>query len=570
MTTTRNLTHTQSGKTGMSEAGVPVSLPLPVTPPLEIPATVAVLLTAMRGPSGTTIFKEALRSFVEMKQVTEVYVADLATVARSELSGGLEGVTRLPASAIHIVHTPDMYPDEALNVLVNFALRGGHSHAVIGRSHERLIRKTPDVGMVESLPNDWASLDILQVVSNVRYRPLADVFVRLSAFRFTGRLFPAPTPLGTRISITARAWDGVELAAIEAVIPRKALAAVVDSLATVSDQPLQYILGMLMLKDPGRMPTLMQLLQARIEDGEDGWGGDDGLFFAKRTLASLTQSLTTAVDAAETGLALDRFDGVHVLSVLLKASDAPLLGALLTSAASGALWRAGKTSLWMSVPSASSFAMLSDAGTHMYCAGRKTPAHACFVAAYHSPGSASDKKVAQKYKFMAGDGDEKPVRACFPLPHDFIVPTLTVVDGAVKGDLGKLVGSLGVGDRVWLGEVLQTLVHAPCVVDVTYGPIVQTVQVGQDFELSGFAKAAKHHFAVYIGVDLVTPNGSHSGHGSQCLIHTPDCAARLTPGRAVVTRAGVPVTVVMADEENKDSSFIVVIVLGTFSPGFVP
>ena len=172
-----------------------------------VASEVAVLLLVLDGLEGTAMLSECARSFLA-PGATGLFVADVALVAASRK---LELELGSAAARVRIQQVrafPGARADKALEALRALALEAGFTHALVGRSHEMLVR-TSDRQQVEALPVGWESVDFGQAASNVGWRPRVDVLVALAHARFWGPLLPAPVPIDKRRLFNAYAWKGV-------------------------------------------------------------------------------------------------------------------------------------------------------------------------------------------------------------------------------------------------------------------------------------------------------------------------------------------------------------------------
>ncbi len=177
----------------------------------------ALLALALEGDAGTMLLRESIASFL-LPGVDGVFLADCATPARGiRLADFLplseDGVVD-PRIVARVVTCGDMPFDAAMNALRDAALAAGFTHALLARTHEQLVQ-LPLNQRVDALPLDWQSAHVFQAMSDVAWRPRADVLIALEVFVFVGALLPAPVPISTfRVgAIIARPWPSVAVAA---------------------------------------------------------------------------------------------------------------------------------------------------------------------------------------------------------------------------------------------------------------------------------------------------------------------------------------------------------------------
>ncbi len=461
----------------------------------EAPAARCVaLLVALGDECGEVLLTESVRSYTEPKQVTGVLVADVASPSRLITLPTLRDSVVLAT----VVPCPGATRDDALNVLRATAMDAGYTHALIGHTHERLVRQL-DSQMVEELPTAWETTDLLQTVSDVKFRPLVDVLVRLSRFRFAGPVMPAPVPIGTALaSLNIAAWQGVCVCAITYKVSMKRAYDIVlqTQVKLAGAHPMLPEYGMLQFQliqatlQAQLYAECNTLLRERIKQGSSGWGGNHGLYaahllkckVADKLERSFTDQLPDLFDAAELGLKLGRMEGLVMMNIIAaRCKSNKHRVVTLALAACCAFPAAYQVPSWMGSPSSYAISLREALGIGLYMqnAGSKV-AYEQLAASASRPGARKVPSAQTNYKMVAKPGDTAPMRAYFPDPCDLLLPQLEVYANFIRAEhLAEAVAEFTHPDGIncaefsWLETLLQNVLRLPYA--MTWG---KTLEIG--------------------------------------------------------------------------------------------
>ena len=324
----------------------------------------AVLCVVFEVEEGMTRIEESVRSFLACG-ATGLYIADLAAKPR-DLSRvkELAAVRNLPHVQEYAAHGSAR--DKVYNVLMAAAIKDGFEFGLVARSHD-LLKQNTDGQMVESLPDNLANLDVLQVCTDARTRSHVDVCIRLSEFYFLGSLNPVPfvradSKAWLRRSPRLRAapWHNVGITslafsqpldiAMQAVVHTRCNASKwkrfmtrAGSAVTEYDLLVNFQLIMQAAEACFGAGLVHEALRLFSDIESKDVNGDKHLLLAAKLGACRaalyvaerdkeTPALSLFIQTAELGMSIQQVDGVAMLHNAIIARDAPRTAGLLLHA----------------------------------------------------------------------------------------------------------------------------------------------------------------------------------------------------------------------------------------------
>ena len=421
-----------------------------------------VLLLALEGDEGTIVFQESVRSFANVREVTKIWIADLANPARN-LRGMLPESLCMPSNTkdVVLVHLPNAAKHLAMRHLRDLALSENMFHVLVGQTHELLSRQN-DGQAVEALPIAWSTTDVFQCPATRGYFPLADVFVDLRTFTFAGAVQACPVLLRESDveHLTASAWPNVMLCVTEYSISLSRALRILDharaefdserldstNVAKVWDVNETFLEHQIMIAcvQARLHGEVVRWAQTRIDENVEGFAGKDGLlqaYILKLSLYGaafgdgLKKLLKEGVTAAEIGLSEGRIDGIAVLSSMLISMGLHRLAAVLLSGATRAVPPRLSEVPWSCTP----YTSTNSPGIRELLGvafskhpSRRDAAHTQFLAALKHPSSRFSDSTKQIYDPHALPGDNMTIQRFFPDLCNAIVPLVSVVEAFVQ------------------------------------------------------------------------------------------------------------------------------------------
>jgi hypothetical protein len=421
---------------------------------------------------GEVLLSESIKSFTEPAQVTGVFIGDPAVPARNlvlpPLKPGLESAT--------VVKCAGMTRDDVFNALCNAARHAGFTHALVGHTHELLVQHK-DSQMVERLPDDWDKTDLYQTVSDVKFRPLVDVFIHLYKFEFIGAVVPAPVPVCPVDSYVMRSWPDVRIAANPYKITQQRAYHILLKAQEKAKDPRHPHAGFLHYQvvlaafQARLFAETNALLRERISEGIRGWGEEQGLYAAYLLKCKVADELrrpftdqqSDLFEAAELGLDLGRLEGLIMLNLIAAKSGKHRVFTLALAATCGFYERQAS---WMGNPGSYNVYLRESIGIGLYMMADKQTRQSAYEqlhAAATRPGARLIKRVQSNYKIIAEDGDSSMARQWFPDMCDTHLPTLEIHARFVTpGNTANAAKQLLLGGGLsWLRTIFQNVVRIP-------------------------------------------------------------------------------------------------------------
>lgn len=457
----------------------------PITRPHDRMSTTSVcaaLVTVLPGDEGTALFRESIMSVLALSQITKIFLADVDNTPRS-LAELMPSVDADKCVSVRILCMPGVSLDAAFANLAQAAEADGCTHGLIMRSVE-LLKRTDTGSFFDSLPDDWESADVMQTVSNVKFRSTVDVIVRLNKFTFLGPMLPAPVPvdLCTLHTLVARPWPGSFLDANTYKVTRAqahTIIAQIRSALTLSSYAHQsFHAGLLRnqlalaLWQAEDLEEADSLFSQRVKEHTDGWAEEDGLYLALLARCRLAHQMKIApydvyellLETASTGLSASRFEGLLALHVALNDERMQEITTLALHAAGTCPWLHNN---WMGDGAAQTYLLRENIGVGVYratSAGMQECSHEQLYAAHRHPGSRLVSRVKKNYEVVAQPGDSMAIVSKFPsvsctLMPQFLLYAQFVTDADAPAILEVFKQQAGLHQWAWLKILLQNAVR---------------------------------------------------------------------------------------------------------------
>lgn len=405
-----------------------------------------VLLVAPPGKVGEDVVKESIASFIEMPEIEALFIGDAAP------EGGIRAALKdaIPATFCGIVVCVpvSMCMDAAFCDLADRARSYGMTHALWGYTTDRLLcRGRWDRGAM--LPPDWREFDALQIARGCKFQPLTEIMVNLTKFTWAGPVLAVPLPLVQyrRPDLRVGSWpDAIVVMRSQPMVALEALSAfagIRETLATTTDSVRRGVLELQLIQMAmvaNLTGEVAELLKARVQHGEHGWGDRFGLYWAKLQLVPRVKDVQAAIECAELGADLLQPGGLTALAELLR----PTMPEVALAAAERAAAIANRADYeldWMVDPADAGFR--ADFMLSLCSQNRRVKRWHMGVASASASGR-FDAEVDTAAQQMATPCDKKmaAVRAALSLPArpglalylDVLAVTDTIVDKLVASD----------------------------------------------------------------------------------------------------------------------------------------